>query len=117
MHYVGAPQITVADPAKRRDSPRNPLFTIRTADTKASAASATDPSSYAPGELVNIHIRVTAPFTESRRSSGGIGGMYACWPQVQELFHGFVQICGNVRQLCTAPLFFSALNDYLLHKN
>ena len=95
MHYVGAPQITVLDPALRRESPRNPLFMIRTADTDVSTAAATDQSSYAPGELVNIHIRVTKPFTESRRSSGGIGGMYACWPRVAEQFHGFVQICGN----------------------
>lgn len=67
MHYVGAPQITVVDPLLRRESPRNPLFTLRTADTLPAAAhAASDPSTYAPGELITLHLRITKRFTESR---------------------------------------------------
>jgi hypothetical protein len=93
MHYVGAPQITVVDPLKRRESPRNPLFQIRTSDTALSDA-ANDPMLYRPGELVTLHVRISKRFTESRRAGGGIGGMFACWPQLGMLFHGTTQMCG-----------------------
>ena len=99
MHFVGAPQITVADPAKRAESPRNPLYQIRTSDEgdtmKAPSASSSDPMTYAPGELVTLHLRVTNRFTESRRAKDGIGGMFACWPGLGMLFHGFTQMCSD----------------------
>ena len=93
MHYVGAPQITVVNPLLRRESPRNPLFQIRTSDTALSDV-ANDPMLYRPGELVTLHVRVSKRFTESRRAIGGIGGMFACWPQLGVLFHGVTQMCG-----------------------
>ena len=94
MHYVGAPQITVTDPSLRRDSPRNPIYQFRTADTPLSDV-ANDPTSYTPGSLLTLHLRVTKKWVEARRSFGGVGGMFACWPQVKELFDGFVQVCGE----------------------
>ena len=106
MHFVGAPQITVADPAKRAESPRNPLYQIRTSDEgdtmKAPSASSSDPMTYAPGELVTLHLRVTNRFTESRRAKDGIGGMFACWPGLGMLFHGFTQMCSFTYGCCAA---------------
>ena len=102
MHFVGGPQTTVMNPLLGRESPRNPLFQIRTAE---GGTPSSDPSTYVPGELVNLHLRVTNPWTESRRSDGGVGGMLACWPQVKELFNGFVMICGNSHHVkYSAPL-------------
>ena len=93
MHYVGAPQITVVDPSLRRESPRNPLYQLRTSD-RALADVANDPSTYRPGELVTLHLRTTQRYTESRRTYNGIAGMFACWPTLGMLFHGFTQMCG-----------------------
>ena len=79
MHYVGAPQITVVDPALRAQSARNPLYQIRTSDAGLpSSAESTDPKTYTPGELVTLHLRVTKRFTESRRAASGVAGMFAC---------------------------------------
>ena len=106
MHFVGAPQITVVDPSLRAESPRNPLYQIRTSDEgdtmKTPSASSSDPMTYAPGELVTLHLRVTNRFTESRRAKDGIGGMFACWPGLGELFHGFTQMCSWSYGCCAA---------------
>ena len=101
MHYVGAPQITVVDPALRAESPRNPLYQIRTSDSGVpSSAESTDPKTYTPGELVTLHLRVTKRFTESRRAASGVAGMFACWPGLGKVGEGFTQMCAFSTDCC-----------------
>ena len=101
MHYVGAPQITVVNPALREQSPRNPLFQIRTSDAgPPSSAEASDPKTYTPGELVTLHLRVTKRFTESRRATSGVAGMFACWPGLGMVGEGVTQMCSFSTDCC-----------------
>ena len=103
MHYVGAPQITVVNPAQRAESARNPLYQIRTSDTGLpSEAARSDPKTYTPGELVTLHLRVTKAFTESRRAYDGIGGMFACWPGLGKVGEGYTQMCTFSSECCKA---------------
>ena len=112
MQYVGAPQITVVDPALRAQSPRNPLYQIRTSDAGLpSSAESTDPTTYTPGELVTLHLRVTKRFTESRRAASGVAGMFACWPGLGMVDEGYTQLCSFSTDCCavdTAHFLYEA---------
>ena len=92
MHKVGGPSTTVLDPVLGRESPRNPLYTIRTGN---GADPASDPTSYKPTELLHIHIRVTKKMVWKRSAhTNGVAGMHTCYPGTTSPDH-FPYICGE----------------------
>lgn len=53
-----------------RQPEKSATYTVRAGDGTSASA---DPTAYAPGELVEIHVRTTSAWIQGRRSTGGIG--------------------------------------------
>ena len=53
-----------------RQPEKSATYSVRAGDGTSASA---DPTAYAPGELVEIHVRTTSAWIQGRRSTGGIG--------------------------------------------
>ena len=85
MLLVGGPTRSGLEPGKEKLSPRDPTYTIRTADVSSGgmADPSTDTMTFSPGSLVKIYVRVNKRFVKRRRVDEGIAGLCICFHNKQ----------------------------------